>query len=459
VTEDRYESIEAIGTGGMATVWRAYDRILGRPVAIKRLLPHLASDPSAAVRFKREAQAAASLSHPGIVKVFDTGEDDEGPFIVLELVEGKTLADRLSEGGAFHPPTVVSIVQRIAESLDHAHSEGIVHCDIKPSNLILDHSGGIRLTDFGIAKTVEDPTTLTSTGDLFGTIAYMAPEILEGQPATPASDIYSLGAVTHEMLSGRPPFQADSVGALLTAIRNGAFSPLTDIAGGVAATVARALSTDPAKRPDSAGAFAAGLVANTTLPLHDLLIAASTPGPIAKSQSDDPTLVMAGARSEPEKHNRFSRRWALAAISIGAVALVLAFTFDGLEPEATGMTPVGVAAASTTTTKDSTTTTSTSPTTIADTPETMATAIETALAGLRPPDFKPKDVRKVEEALAVVMKKWSDGDMEDIVKKFEDLFDAMTEFPNSPEREEITEMVTRLAELMGLDVREESESD
>jgi serine/threonine-protein kinase len=459
VTGDRYEPIEAIGTGGMATVWRANDRILGRQVAIKRLLPHLASDPSAAARFKKEAQAAAGLSHPGIVTVFDTGEDDEGPFIVLELVEGPTLADRLSTEGPLDPPTVVSIVQRVAESLDHAHSEGIVHCDIKPSNLILDHSGGVRLTDFGIARTVEDPTTLTSPSDLFGTIAYMAPEILEGQPATPASDIYSLGAVTHEMLSGKPPFRADNVGALLTAIRNGEVTPLTEAAEGVAATVARALSTDPAKRPASAGAFAAGLVASTTLPLDGVLIAVSGPEPIGTSQSEDPTLVMTGARREPEKYHRFSRRWALAAISIGALALALALTFDGLEPEATGMTPVEAAATSTSTTGTSTTTSSTTSTTIADTPETMATVIETALAGLQPPEFKPKEVREIEEALDAVMKKWSEGDMEDIVKKFEDLFEAVTELPGSQERQEITEMVIRLAELMSLDVREESESD
>jgi hypothetical protein len=141
------------------------------------------------------------------------------------------------------------------------------------------------------------------------------------------------------------------------------------------------------------------------------------------------------------------------------LALALAFTFDGLEPEATGMTPVEAAATSTSTTGTSTTTSSTTSTTIADTPETMATVIETALAGLQPPDFKPKDVRKVEEALDAVMKKWSDGDMEDIVEKFEDLFEAVTELPRSQERQEITEMVIRLAELMSLDVREESESD
>jgi serine/threonine-protein kinase len=287
----------------------------------------------------------------------------------------------------------------------------------------------------------------------------MAPEILEGQPATPASDIYSLGAVTHEMLSGKPPFRADNVGALLTAIRNGEVTPLTEAAEGVAATVARALSTDPAKRPASAGAFAAGLVASTTLPLDGVLIAVSGPEPIGTSQSEDPTLVMTGARREPEKYHRFSRRWALAAISIGALALALALTFDGLEPEATGMTPVEAAATSTSTTGTSTTTSSTTSTTIADTPETMATVIETALAGLQPPEFKPKEVREIEEALDAVMKKWSEGDMEDIVKKFEDLFEAVTELPGSQERQEITEMVIRLAELMSLDVREESESD
>ena len=202
---DRYEPIEQIGTGGMATVWKAQDTLLGRLVAIKRLLPHLAGDPEAAERFKREAHAAAQLSHPGIVTVFDTGEDADSPFIVQELVDGTTLAAHVADTGPLGPQSVTDIVSQVAAALDHAHSVGVIHRDIKPANLIMAPDGRVRIADFGIAHTVDDPATITSSGELVGTITYMAPEILAGQPATPASDIYSLGAVTYEMLSGQPP--------------------------------------------------------------------------------------------------------------------------------------------------------------------------------------------------------------------------------------------------------------
>src|SRR5262245_23050138 len=137
----------------MATVWRATDTLLGRTVAVKRLLPHLAKDPDAAARFKREAHAAASLSHPGIVTVYDTGEDEVGPFIVLELIEGPTLAG----SGPLTPTRVVDVITQASKALDHAHAVGIVHRDVKPANLIVDSEGRVRLTDFGIARTIDDP--------------------------------------------------------------------------------------------------------------------------------------------------------------------------------------------------------------------------------------------------------------------------------------------------------------
>ncbi len=145
----------------MATVWKAKDTLLGRSVAIKRLLPHLATDPGAAGRFTREAQAAAGLSHPGIVTVFDTGEDEGGPYIVLELIEGTTLAAQLVENGPVDPAAVADIVTQVASALDHAHAMGVVHRDVKPANIILEPEGRVRLTDFGIAKTFDDPTTVT----------------------------------------------------------------------------------------------------------------------------------------------------------------------------------------------------------------------------------------------------------------------------------------------------------
>ncbi|MGH8947522.1 MAG: serine/threonine-protein kinase, partial [Acidimicrobiia bacterium] len=242
---DRYQPIEQIGTGGMATVWKARDTLLGRFVAVKRLLPHLAGDSEAAERFRREAQAAARLSHPGIVTVFDTGEDADGPFIVQELVDGTTLAAHLAQAGALGPQSVIDIVSQIAAALDHAHGLGVIHRDIKPANLIIELDGRVRLADFGIARTLDDPATITSSGELVGTITYLAPEILAGQPATPASDIYSLGAVTFELLSGRPPFQAPTPAALLETVRSGDVPDLQDVASEqMAVAVSDAMAKD-----------------------------------------------------------------------------------------------------------------------------------------------------------------------------------------------------------------------
>lgn len=446
----------------MATVWRARDKTLGRPVAIKRLLPHLASDPSAAQRFRREARAAAALSHPGIVTVFDTGEDDDGPFIVLELIEGQTVAERLSEQGPFDPSESAAIVNSVASALDHAHSNGVVHRDIKPSNLILDHDGQVRLADFGIARTVEDPTEVTTSGELVGTVTYMAPEILMGEPPSPASDIYSLAAVTHEMLTGTPPYQADNVGALLQAIRDGEPSPMKDVPVGMAEMVRRAMARNPTDRPGSAEAFAAGLVANTTLPI------ASTPAPPGtQAGSEEPTVVMAGTPPAPESNE--GRRWSvLLGVSLIGVALLIwaAMAQDpGIVATDTSLPAAAVtstvatsstvpATTSTSTSTTSTTTTSTTvPTTVGDTPESIATAMSAALEEMQPPEFRPRDVSRVEDALREVMEGWFDDDDQDqLGRSLERLFERVVELPDSAEREEMVDWSVQLAESMGFEV-------
>ncbi len=289
---DRYQPIEQIGTGGMATVWKARDTLLGRFVAVKRLLPHLAGDPEAAERFKREAHAAAQLSHPGIVTVFDTGEDADGPFIVQELVDGTTLAAHLADTGPLSPQSVTDIVSQVAAALDHAHSLGVIHRDIKPANLIMEPDGRVRIADFGIAHTVDDPATITSSGELVGTITYLAPEILAGQPATPASDIYSLGAVTYELLSGQPPYQAPTPAALLEAVRIGDVPDLRGFAPDqMALAVAGAMARDPASRPESAGAFAATLMGSATMVMAATVVAATPASPPVPRGSEEPTVV------------------------------------------------------------------------------------------------------------------------------------------------------------------------
>lgn len=463
MVDDRYELIETIGTGGMAVVWKARDRTLDRSVAIKRLLPHLGSDPAAAARFQREARAAAALRHPGIVTVYDTGEDDEGPYIVLELVEGRTLADRLRSEGPLDPPEVAALMRSVAAALDHAHAQGVVHRDIKPSNLMVDDDGGVRITDFGIAMTVEDPTEVTTEEELIGTIAYMAPEILDGEPASPASDIYSLAAVTQVLLTGAPPFQTDHIGALAAAIRAGDRTVMEDVPAGMADMVQQAMSPKPADRPGSAGAFAAGLVASTTLPIP------RTPAvPTSRAGSDEPTLVMAGAGRPDSDHNGRRGLPVLLGVSVIGVGLLIwaALAREAPSEAADASLPaVAAAGAETTTTMNpttsttTTTTTTTVPTTVADTPETIATAIFAALAEMRPPEFHPRDVNRIDEALRKTLEEWAKGDREKAERELEKLAERVDDLPDSDERDALVVPVLDLAEAMGFDVSDEFDDD
>jgi serine/threonine protein kinase len=466
VIGDRYEAIEQIGTGGMATVWRARDTLLGRQVAIKRLLPHLASDPVAAARFSREAQAAARLSHPGIVTVFDSGEDVEGPFIVLELIEGLTLADHLAGTGPLEPATAIDIVSQVASALDHAHSQGVIHRDIKPANVILDHDGRARLADFGIARTVEDPTTITASGDLVGTIAYLAPETLAGEPATPASDVYSLGAVSYELLAGSPPYAAESPAALLEAVRSTPPPSLEGVASDrLASAVSAAMSKDPAARPRTAGELATAMIGSATLVLGPI---AAARGVTTPASADDPTVVtiLPPVEVPSEAPPPMGRgRWAVFTAVVGILALAaIAMSADrdptgNDEPEpllaaATSTTATTTVSTTTTTLASTTTTTPATTTTPPRTPETVAVEIEDLLAALQPSRFKPKEVRQVKDRLHEAMGEWADDNREDLARALEDAFDELDDLESSSERDTLNDRFIELAELMGFQVEQ-----
>jgi serine/threonine protein kinase len=474
---ERYELVEQIGTGGMATVWKAKDTLLGRSVAIKRLLPHLATNPEAAERFTREAQAAAGLSHPGIVTVFDTGEDDGGPYIVLELIEGTTLAARLVENGPVDPAAVADIVTQVASALDHAHAMGVVHRDVKPANMILEPEGRVRLTDFGIAKTFDDPTTVTTTGELVGTISYMAPEILQGHPATPSSDLYSLGAVTYELLAGRPPFAAETPAALLEAVRVAKPPSLKGLAPDVmASAVSVAMAKDPTQRMASAGAFASSLVGTITQPMEAAdQPMASAAGSGSFGGSEDPTLVIDPPPGPPEPVQAGTvpaqrNLWPVLVVLLGLVAVAAIAMSDERDPAAEDATAAGntIPAVSpttsttplTTTAPSTTTTTTTTTTTIVeDSPEGVAAAIGALLNGLEAPQFKPKDVREVDERLDRVMEAWENSDDEKLRQELERAFEAVNDLDDSAERDELTELFIHLAELMGFDVQQAEQDD
>lgn len=211
----RYRLDTVIGRGGMGEVWRGHDEVLGRPIAVKLLLND-GSDASAEARFRLEAQTSARLNHPHVVGTLDFGAWEDRCFLVMELIEGDSLAGELTDGGPLTPERLAQVAQHSAEGLAAAHAQGIVHRDVKPGNLLTDQQGIVRIADFGIARFVDDPSgALTTTGQIVGTGLYLAPERAIGTPASAASDMYSLGCVLYHLAVGSPPFEASTATALL----------------------------------------------------------------------------------------------------------------------------------------------------------------------------------------------------------------------------------------------------
>ena len=209
VFANRYEIRTQVGRGGMADVYLARDRLLNRRVAVKVLSPTFAADPAFVERFRREAKAAASLNHSNIVAVYDSGQEDGVSFIVMEYVNGKTLSELLRQYGTVPPMEAVRIAADIADALEFAHRNGVVHRDVKPGNVLITPEGAVKVTDFGIAR-AESSDTLTKTGNVLGTATYFSPEQAQGFALDGRSDVYSLGVVLYEMLTGGAPFVADS---------------------------------------------------------------------------------------------------------------------------------------------------------------------------------------------------------------------------------------------------------
>ena len=314
----RYEIVRPLGQGGMARVLLARDELLDRPVALKVLRDDLARSEEFVSRFRHEAKAAASLSDENIVRVFDAGHADDGAFYIsMEYVAGGTLDDRLKREGPLEPAEAARIAVDVALALAAAHEGGIVHRDVKPHNVFLTERGDVKVGDFGIALAA-GATLLTQTSLILGTARYISPEVAEGRPATPKSDLYSLGVVLYEMLAGRPPFEADNpVGLAMRHLREDPV-PLRVLAPRVpealeAATM-RLLAKDPEDRPASA------LVAADEI--EDAASGVRPTAPLRNGAPTHPTRAMApaparrpgGARRTPGR--RSSRR--LVAVLLGA---------------------------------------------------------------------------------------------------------------------------------------------
>ncbi len=260
---NRYRLIKHLARGGMADVFLAEDQLLGRQVAVKVLHQQFSSDRAFVERFRREAQAAANLSHPNIVSIYDWGHDSGTYFMVMELIEGRTLRDVLRTEGALLPRRAVEIALEAAAALSVAHQAGISHRDVKPGNIMLTTDGSVKVTDFGIARAFDDSEELTRTGAVIGTATYFSPEQAQGLRADPRSDIYSLGVVLYEMLTGRPPFTGESpVAVAYQHVTEYPDSPsnVPDVTAELDAIVMKALHKDPAGRYQSAEEFRSDLV-------------------------------------------------------------------------------------------------------------------------------------------------------------------------------------------------------
>ena len=325
----RYEVQAELGDGAMGRVYRAWDPSVSRVVAVKTIkTEYLTSDTTAEYmrRFRREAQAAGSLSHPSIVRVYDVGED----YLVMEFVDGRTLQQVLRESGRFEPTEALRLLGPVAEAVDHAHRAGIIHRDIKPANIMVQRDGQPKLMDFGVAHHLE-ASVMTTAGQILGSPSYMSPEQIAGQEITGRSDVYALAVVAYEMLTGLPPFQGTITQVIYRVmndapppprLRNAGLPPRYDD------VFARALEKDPAKRFETASAFVAALdlrefeLQLTPAEIERPARGAAAARPRADHETLDTILSVPPGRLAPLQPEGPKKRRGLAAIVVGAVVLL-----------------------------------------------------------------------------------------------------------------------------------------
>ncbi len=339
----RYRVTEKIGAGGMADVFKAVDDVLGRTVAVKVLHARYASDPNFVARFRQEAQAAANLSHPGIVNIYDWGRDDETYYIVMEYVHGTDLKKLVTERGAIDPTRVAEYGAQVAGALTVAHGYDIIHRDIKPHNIVLTPDGAIKVMDFGIARAGN--SQLTQTGSVLGTAHYVSPEQAQGRTLDPRTDLYSLGVVLYELSTGRVPFDAESpVSVALKQVNEDPIPPRQinpDIPPSLEAVILRAMSKSPSERYSSAEEMRRDL----TRVAQGRMVEAPVAGP-----SDTTVMPAVGGgaprvRPMPRRRNPWPWILGIALLVLVGVGAAWAFgLFDGVEqvvvPDVIGLTEV-----------------------------------------------------------------------------------------------------------------------
>ncbi|MDQ1375040.1 MAG: eukaryotic-like serine/threonine-protein kinase [Actinomycetota bacterium] len=327
VYNDRYEVLRPIARGGMAEVYLARDQLLDRPVALKVLFPELATDPSFVERFRREAQAAANLSHPNIISVYDWGEEAGAYFIVMEYVDGQPLSNILRSEGPLLADRAAAIGASVAAALGFAHRNGVVHRDVKPGNILIDAHDQVKIGDFGIARAASAKENLTQTGAVMGTATYFSPEQAQGLSVDPRSDVYALGVVLYEMVAGRPPFQGDNpVSVAYKHVREEP-PPLREINASVPAAFASIVEMAMEKSPADRYASAEDLRGD--------LLRFRQGRPVTAARRSPPTAAMAATSMQPAADGT---RAMPAATAAGAVVeqrktstyVVLLFVMLGL---------------------------------------------------------------------------------------------------------------------------------
>ena len=332
----RYSVERSVGHGGMAQVYEGTDTVLGRTVAIKVLAPQYASDDAFVARFRREAQAVAQLNHPGVVSVYDTGSDDGVHYIVMEYVSGRTLADILEKEGRLQPERAAEIAAQIAQALSFAHAAGIIHRDVKPANIMLSSQGSVKVMDFGIARALSTQT-LTQTATVLGTASYLSPEQAQGEAVDARSDIYSLGVVLYEMLTGRPPFTGDTpVAVAYKHVRETPPVPsdiVPEVSPELDAVVMKAMAKNPANRYASASEMAEDLerVSRGEPVLATPILPGTETQVIRRTQEG--TAVLPATLPEDEERGRGRRTLVgilLALVILGGLAALLFFLARGL---------------------------------------------------------------------------------------------------------------------------------
>jgi eukaryotic-like serine/threonine-protein kinase len=370
---DRYEVGRLLGAGGMAEVFEGRDRLLARRVAIKVLQAQFVRDPSFLIRFKREAQAAASLSHPNIVGVYDTGSEDGTHFIVMEYVDGRTLKDVIRAEGPLYPERAAEICADVCSALVAAHARGLIHRDIKPGNVMLTPDGKVKVMDFGIARATTSET-ITQTAAVVGTAQYISPEQAQGQTVDYRSDIYSLGCCLYEMLTGTVPFTgATPVAIAYRHVREDPTPPRmlnADVPAPLEAICLKAMAKLPDNRYQTAAEFQSDLERfrnGQPVQATPLLDAAATTQAIPRGDGGaDPTAMLGGATAaggyaEPyEEERRTSVGWivvsVLALLAVGAAAFFITRALTNTDtPTATTVATTATTQAPTTTAEPTTT--------------------------------------------------------------------------------------------------------